>query len=325
MTGMADQATDEAAGWLVMLEEDPNDMAVLARFQSWLNAAPENRQAWADMAEIYDLMGKLPPMHADAWHDARKAAKPATQSPFPWRRPAQRLARVAAGFLVLLLAAFAVPPLETYLRADFRTGVGEIRAVTLADGSIVRLGPNAALEQLEWTGERRFRLLAGDAFFEVTRDPDRPFRVEAAHGRVTVLGTAFELRSGAALDRVAVRKGRVSFAPKDQAEAAQRPLAPGDWASLDADGRRQAGHGAPEDVAAWLDGRVVARDRPLAEVVEELGNYFPGVILLADSALGTKRVTGSYNTADPIAALRALAGAHGGTVHSLSPWILILS
>lgn len=324
MTERADQATEEAAAWLIALEEEPGNTALLARFQSWLHAAPDNRRAWTDMAEVYDLMGRLPPVHADLWQDAHRPAPPSPVG-ISWRRPARRVAWMAMGFVLLVLVGFAIPRAELYLRADYTTGVAEVRAVTLPDGSIARLGPRAALEQVTQGDDRHFRLLKGQAFFEVTRDPAHPFRVEGKYGLVTVLGTAFELRTGAAQDRVAVRQGKVAFAPQGAGQDAGRPLAPGDWASLDATGNRASGRNAPEDVAAWLDGRIVVRDRPLAEVVQALGDYYPGLILIRDEALGTKRVTGSYNTADPVSALRALVGAHGGTVQSLSPWLLVLS
>jgi transmembrane sensor len=38
-----------------------------------------------------------------------------------------------------------------------------------------------------------------------------------------------------------------------------------------------------------------------------------------------ERVTGVYNTADPIEALRGLVQAHGGRVTQITPWVLVLT
>jgi transmembrane sensor len=76
-------------------------------------------------------------------------------------------------------------------------------------------------------------------------------------------------------------------------------------------------------VAPWLHGQIVARDRPMADVVDELRRYYGGAIVVADGTLHGRRVTGVYNLADPVAALRAIMGAHGGSVRQVSPWLLL--
>jgi transmembrane sensor len=70
---------------------------------------------------------------------------------------------------------------------------------------------------------------------------------------------------------------------------------------------------------------LVAIDRPVADVVEELRAYYRGRIVLMDTALAAKRVTGVYDLRNPAAGLRALAAAHGAKVTELTDWILVLS
>jgi transmembrane sensor len=69
----------------------------------------------------------------------------------------------------------------------------------------------------------------------------------------------------------------------------------------------------------------VARDEPVAEVVDELRAYFRGAILVTDDALAAQRVTGLYDLGDPAQTLRAIALTHGATVTQISPWLLVLS
>ena len=97
------------------------------------------------------------------------------------------------------------------------------------------------------------------------------------------------------------------------------------WAHIGKAGRVERGAVAPDEVASWLNGQIVARNRPMTNVIEEIRRYYSGRIVLLDGALGARRVTGVYNPSDPVAALRAVAGTHGGRVREISPWLLVVS
>ena len=88
----------------------------------------------------------------------------------------------------------------TLLRSDFSTGTGETKSLTLADGSHVELNARSAIALHYDAGQRRVMLLAGEGWFEVSRDPARPFVVEAAGGTATALGTAFGVDAGTTPD-----------------------------------------------------------------------------------------------------------------------------
>ena len=74
-----------------------------------------------------------------------------------------------------------------------------------------------------------------------------------------------------------------------------------------------------------MQGQIVARDRPLADVVNDLRRYHVGAIFLTDSDFGAQRVSGVYNLGKPVAALQAIAAAHGGVARAISPWVLVVS
>lgn len=324
-----DRATTEAARWLVALEDDPRDAALRARFDAWLAASPANAAAWANTSDIYDLMGRVPPAHAGHWEPR--------MHPSPPPRPSLRrrfAAGVAAAALAACLALVVMPALVFRMQADYRTTTAELRSIRLADGSTVRLGADSAIAVTLTHGahgahgvhgERGVRLLKGEAVFEVTADPDRPFRVAAGEVETTVVGTAFEVRMNGEAVSVAVREGQVRVDYAAAAPPVSERLSAGDWVQVGWTGHVERGGVPPGDVAAWLQGQIVARDRPMAEVVDELRRYYGGMIVLTGGALGRERVTGVYNVADPVAALRAIAGAHGGSVRQISPWLLVVS
>ncbi|MEH3086195.1 MAG: sigma-70 family RNA polymerase sigma factor [Xylophilus ampelinus] len=173
----------------------------------------------------------------------------------------------------------------------------------LPDGSILSLDARGRAEVAYFPDRRSVRLLAGSAFFAVARDASRPFTVEAAGHRVTVLGTRFEvaLRPGAV--EVAVESGRVRV---DARDGGRRELAAGESARLPAAGGIAVGrmpHGAA--VADWRAGWLDFRDAPLAEVVERLARYSPQALHVDPSAAALP-VLARVRIADTAAWLRLL-------------------
>jgi transmembrane sensor len=304
---MDDEARTEATRWLILLQEQPDDRALEDAFRAWLAASPGHAAAWAETRALGDLIAQSPPRHADRWRH-----KP--------RRARTMVAAAAALAVAAAIAIALVPSLLLRVTADYATGTAQLRAVKLPDGSIAQLAPDSAID-VDYAGSRRgVRLLAGAAFFEVERDTARPFTVLADGVETTVLGTAFDVRLAGDGAIVAVQRGAVRVDRVGHSEQ----LGPGDWIRAAASGTAR-GMAPPDEAGAWMRGELVARDQPVAEVVEELRAYFHGAILVTDDALAAERITGLYSLGDPAQTLRAIAMTHGATVRQISPWLLVLS
>lgn len=94
-----------------------------------------------------------------------------------------------------------------------------VRRVMLEDGSVITLKPNSSIEYPEtFAKDERRILLKGEAFFDVSKDKDRPFIISTSQLRVKVLGTSFNVVAyeGAEEASVAVRTGKVSVAKSKQ-------------------------------------------------------------------------------------------------------------
>ncbi len=123
-----------------------------------------------------------------------------------------RIARIAAVLLVLAGSAIlwiSFPANHTL------TNKGSItRSVSLPDGTQVDLGPGSKLIYTNdfLAGERTVRL-SGDAYFDVTSDPEHPFTVVAGEARIKVTGTCFAVTAPAGKNEieVTVRSGKVLF------------------------------------------------------------------------------------------------------------------
>jgi transmembrane sensor len=212
-----------------------------------------------------------------------------------------------------------------WLNADYTTGIAQTREIRLEDGSVAYLGADSAIDVAFDQTSRNIRLLSGEAYFEVEPDSGRPFRVDAGGVDTTVLGTAFDVRMIAEGTSVAVNHGRVAVEAAAATEELGAPLEAGDWVHVSRAGKVERGKDASDLAGGWRSGMLVVNDRSVGEVVEAIGRYFPGKIVLADSAIAGQRITGVYNLNEPIGALTAVAAAHGAQVRQISPWLAVVS
>lgn len=317
------QAFREATDWLILLQEEPHDRDRRRRFEAWRDASPLNAEAWTATARTFDVAAAMTPAHADEWMPAVARRRAQRQAP-RWSRRGIGLS-LAATALAASIALVAAPPMLLRLQSDYLTGTAEQRTLELPDGSKVTLGPASAVALAFGPGERRLRLLEGEAFFEVTHDPARPFRVEAGKVEASVLGTSFDVRLDAEAVTVAVQEGVVGVASRGADSPPAERIEAGQVVRIVAGGRIERSSEPPQQMAAWRKGQLLSHDRPLREAVDRLRRYFSGTIVLADDALAERTVTGVYNLADPEEALRGIVQAHGGKVRRITPWLLVVS
>jgi transmembrane sensor len=198
--------------------------------------------------------------------------------------------------------------------------------LALRDGSTVHLDARSAL-RLDFSGhDRRVRLEAGQAHFEVAHDAAHPFIATAAGVAVRAIGTAFTVRLAATAVEVLVEEGRVEVAPatppsaNTTAPAAPPPqLGAGERAVVvraDAAALPQIEKvEAPElrEALAWHRRTVVLADVPLAEVVARFNRRNAVQLVLADDALRDRRL-GGVLALDQVEAFVALLERGGDIV-----------
>ncbi|MFT3813048.1 MAG: sigma-70 family RNA polymerase sigma factor [Acidovorax sp.] len=189
-------------------------------------------------------------------------------------------------------------------QADLATATGRQLTQPLPDGGSIALDARTRLAVRYYGARRHVRLFAGTAFFSVARDVDRPFVVDAAHARITVLGTRFEvaIADDGAL-RVAVEEGYVRVQPL-AGEGNAYELTAHEALHWPPGGppRREA---EPGDVAAWRDGWLDFRHEPLGEAVRRIARYSTQPLRVAPDAAQLP-VFGRVRIADAQAWLRLL-------------------
>ncbi len=172
----------------------------------------EIRQVWIE-SEQYELPFEL---DHDADFAKMKSTIPVSKTPLKvvQMRPRRLwLKGIAAAVIVLLGATFLFQNYfqnaEEWVIVEAGT---EIKEMQLADGSKVWLNAGSTLSHpAEFSKTERPIKLTGEAFFEVSKDVNRPFQVTTTRTTVTVLGTEFNVRDIASEKtfEVAVQEGKV--------------------------------------------------------------------------------------------------------------------
>ncbi len=305
MTAMDARLLDEAADWLVRLNDEGLTAAERVAFERWRQASPAHEGAWM-RAEL--LMGKLGGLPT-------ALAMPALD------RSQRRSRRAAVARLALLLVAvpggwmsWRVAQQQGWA-ADLRTVTGEQRLVTLADGSRLLLDTASAVDIRFDAQQRLIHLRRGSILLETAADPsgDRPLLVATAVGRLRALGTRFSVQQnseGKFVD-LAVTQGAVEVTLL----GASRPalvVPAGTWARLTEQGAGALQTASAQQLA-WAQGMLVADAMPMAEVCAQLSRYRPGLLHCAPEAVSIK-VSGAYPLADTDRALAMLVETYAVTV-----------
>ena len=141
----------------------------------------------------------------------------------------------------------------------------------LADGSRVYLNSETELvfpNRFEG-GERRVVLKSGEAFFEVARNPEMPFRVEVEGAELQVLGTSFNVNSYTEQVATTLVEGSL----KVKSPTAEQLLKPGEQAVSEA-GKIEVSEVDVLLYTAWKDGLFVFRRLDLESILKTMQRWY---------------------------------------------------
>ncbi|QOF81784.1 FecR domain-containing protein [Variovorax sp. 38R] len=274
-----------------------------AACERWRAQHPDHERAWCRLLGFDDKLHGVP---RDVASHALRAAPP---------RRVQASRRRALQLLGLTVAvgglAAAVRRTDGWqlVASDIGTRTGEIREITLPDGTRVVLSTATAIDVRFDAHERRIVLRAGEILVTSAPDPaatHRPLRVQSREGTVEALGTRFTVRQDEASSHVAVFEGAIEVRPARATADAVRVDA-GERTVFFADSA-QPPEAAPDSAAAWARGVLVAEAMRVDDFVAELARFRPGLLRCAPE-VAALRVTGVFSLHDTDRALQNLASA----------------
>ena len=317
---------EAAAEWLVRRQDASWSAADEQELHAWLAARPAHRQAYSRVSRTWEDLSQAPrPALAS---DGLAASRPSRPLPRRASREASGRRAVQPGFWGALLgqpvfsktfaaacAALVVGGGYGWYRWDntpgyvlsVSTAAGEVRQLDLPDGSHVALNFGSTLEVRYYPRRRELVLNQGEGFFDVAPDTGRPFTVDARQSRITVVGTAFNVRNTPDDVIVKVSHGRVRVQPDRDKATPELSLGAEQGVTVDArNATYQAVAAVPDGVGGWRNGRLVYRRTPLGEVAQEVAQYLGKPVALGSPGLASLPVSGFAATNAPAAFLEAL-------------------
>jgi transmembrane sensor len=318
-----EHAESAAAAWIARRERGQWTAADQAALDTWIASSIDNRVAWLRLSSVWQETDRLKTLCNDApagtvpepdearlpFFAEKQRETPATSDPFEHRRgqPKRPRFRAIAAAIILVCAAASAWKLLPSSPA-YETDIGAVEAVPLSDGSRVTLNTETRIKVDLTQSERGINLTHGEAYFEVAKDPARPFVVKVEDKRIVAVGTKFSVRRDADGIRVFVTQGTVRVEQSDvgQAPHALAQLQPGSIAHAVADGvvfqtRTVA---EVEQMLTWRTGYLVFDHTPLSEAATEFNRYNRRKIVITDPQLAAIRIGGNFRTTNVDAFLR---------------------
>ena len=280
------------------------------RWAEWSKVA-ENKAAYDAVEFVAGALHSLKPpplptaeeLAADD-SDGSVSAWQATAAHVMGRQPVVHWRRATFFAIAATTAAVAFFPVMRWLNLYgpqavhvVSTAAGELKQLTLPDGSRVTLGAKTEIAVEYGQCKRTILLNSGEALFDVAHDPKCPFIVIAGDGAITAVGTEFSVRR--TLDRVTVQvaEGAVNVQPRDALASVSWPkdsdvtniswpdakLAQGQEVTYLGNQSRSPVESEDSRVATeWLDGRREYHHEPLGYLIADINRYVEEPIELDD-------------------------------------------
>ncbi|MCD6354201.1 MAG: FecR domain-containing protein [Prolixibacteraceae bacterium] len=181
------------------------------------------------------------------------------------------------------------------------TGNQVLDNFVLPDGTVVALNNNSKLSYPEkFSDVVREVTLSGEAFFDVTPNPKKPFVIHAGNAQVKVLGTSFNVRAypKSEIVEVVVASGKVQVTGNSANVVRKKPtvyLVPGEKGTLSNENNKlKKSTNTDPNFLAWKTHNLVFEKIPLSQVVECLENIYHIKIRLKEPELNHLLLTAQF-------------------------------
>ena len=292
------QSIDErAADWAVRSENDGFSDQEQVELQTWLSGDSRRLGAFAKARAIMVHARRAKALGSD-FIDAAGHADEDADNAADQPRSSRRRFLVGGGALAASVAGgVAVWRHLPAVGENYMTAKGEIRLVTLADGSSITLNTDTLVRVAFDATQRLVTLVRGEALFSVVAGAGVPFVVAVDRTRFIASASQFVIsKLGQQPVELLVRNGAIRL---QDAGAGRAPVL------VPANMRAVASSGAPptvtplalDDVAnrtSWVGGMLFFDDTPLKTALAEFARYTDMAIVLDEPAVGALTISGTF-------------------------------
>ncbi|MBS1529310.1 MAG: FecR domain-containing protein [Bacteroidetes bacterium] len=205
---------------------------------------------------------------------------------------------IAASIVIVLTVLFLFRNDNNPKLLTASVPMGKMIQITLPDDSKVWLNAGTTLQYPERFSDHRRAIILkeGEVFLDVMHDPDRPFVVQTRHGKISVLGTSFDISAykNDGEEKITVSTGKVGLTVSDQRLTTF--ILPGERVTIGkADHSLHKSKILMEDIAAWRAERLIFDDQLLPEVMESLERKYNVTIRIENRHLLSQRINMHLN------------------------------
>jgi transmembrane sensor len=270
--------------------------------EAWISQSEENRKVVNEMKYLWE--SKANRFEPDSESALKKVHRKMETEKTVRRVSLTQVLRIAA-------AIFIAGGLFWIIRSSFfgdeliaETNTAEQpKEILLPDGTKVWLNQATTLEYAKkQSAKERKVTLTGEAYFEVTKNPERPFIIETNNSEIKVLGTSFNVKAFSAdsIVKVSVTEGLVSFSLKEKKTKTEVKLAAGETGTLNREKKNIRKQNTPDaNYMSWKSGELVFDGTPLEVAVKELSSFYHIKIEIADSSLKDRKLRSRFKKDRP--------------------------
>ena len=317
-TSTPDPLFDEALDWVIRLKTAAPTRAEVEASQRWRAQSPTHEAAFSRAVRLFRNAAVAVRELADEQRNADVAA--------PAPRSFARRALLGGAIAATAAYAMARPPFGLWpsieeLSADYRTAKGEHRSVTVAPNVVLELNTQTSVALRSEADQTRIELISGEALVTARVASSQPLVVLAAGGRMTALQADFNARCLDGLVSVTCLDGTVTVEQDGQAVQ----LHDTEQVTYSGAGIQASVPVDAAQVASWRVGLLIFRDRPLADVVDEVNRYRAGKIVITNPELGRRLVNGTFQLDRLAHFVSQVEQLFGARVTSLPGGVVLLS
>ena len=258
------------------------------QLEAWLQVSSDNRKVFEHLEKLWSVPSGQDDTSDSTWIRDQiwqagtgkqlPALLPTRRNKFPWRKMAAVvvLGLLGAWLYFSLTQEDAAQLPATIALVEKANPAGQRSTHQLPDGTLVSLNAASRLVYPEkFADTLRWVRLNGEAFFDVAKDVQRPFVVEAAGTRTQALGTAFNIQAYAEEDtiKIALLEGSVRVGGIDQSQTAI--LSPGQ--ELHVARGKQEFRQQPfnyESTFGWKEGLLVFEEADFAQFCNTIEKWY---------------------------------------------------
>ncbi|MEB2844388.1 hypothetical protein GAO09_13150 [Rhizobiales bacterium RZME27] len=307
-----DDCWREALALLLRWQAEPDNDVIKQEIKDFCALSTSHLDAWLEAKKVYRIGG----MAVDA---GKQPGHPSSRTSSISRR--QIL--LSLGILTVAGGALAYRSGSTLPAGTTQTRVAEVREITLEDGTRVTVGPDTTFSVSMREDSRVLELQDGLVYCSPASDW-RPFVLKTARMSVSCSNATVEVMAddGSCCVTVAEGSAQVRFEP---AMNGDDEIGSGEWLRVGDISGIERGNSDPQQAGQWRNGTLVVENESVGTVIRRIARWQRSKIFIPQERLAASRVSGLYDLSDPLVAMQAVIGPHGGHVRKLAPWTVVLT